>query len=459
MLKKALALLVDGNEENLKNTAEQLSSQRFEILQARSLLDANRQLDELTPDLAVIALDLPDGDGLALLAHPGLDRSREIILTHGEDDPNRVRKGILAGANYFFCRPVDKTYLRDLFDDLAGELTRPDPLSRDGLSAPNPIEQFALLHGSSPPMHKLYRALRKVASTNACVFLIGECGTGKELVAHSIHRLSERRAGPFVALNCGAVSAEVIESELFGQEKGGLAGAERHVGCFEQAYGGTLFLDDITAMSGDIQVKLLRALETNQFRPLSGEADIQADLRIIAATDRNPDEPLRTRPLREDLQFRIASFPLHIPPLRARGSDICGLAELFIEEFNEQSGKEKFLSRDAAAVLETYSWPGNVRELRSIIEQAYIMAEHDITPEHLPDMKTQPASSGNVLQLNIGDSVQDAEKKLTLATLSYYNGDKRRAAQTLGVSLKTLYNRINAYQANKHAPSVSSATH
>lgn len=452
MANNPLALLVDFDEVNVQKMSAQLRLQQFHVVGVRTVLDANIHLDELTPDLAIIALDLPDGDGLTLLKHPGLDNCREIILINDEDDPPRVRQGLLAGASYFFCRLAYEQFLADLFKDLAVELRRPDsPLL--GSRATVPIARFGLLHGSSPAMHKLYRSLRKLAPSDANVLLIGESGTGKELIARTIHQLSERSPGPFVALNCGSLPAESVERELFGHETEGIGDADRgYLGYLERAHGGTLFLDEITELSSEMQTRLLHTLETNRLQRIGGSSDVQTDLRIVAATSRASEETGHARRLREDLYFRIASLPLHIPPLRTRGEDIQGLAQLFLSEFNQQSGTEKTLSRDATAMFEAYTWPGNIRELRSVVERAYLLAEQDITPDHLPDLNGQPAQGGDVLQLNIGDSVQDAEKKLTLATLTFYNGDKRKAAQTLGVSLKTLYNRINAYQADKRTP-------
>lgn len=454
-MERPVALLVDPDEEALARMASRLQAHDLEIRQCRSLLDASRRLDEVTPDLAVVALDLPDGDGLELLDHPALATTREIILTDGRDDPERIRQGMLAGANYFFCHPADGQLLDELFDSLAAEIKRDGALATE---ASLPLNRFGLLHGSSSPMHRLYRNIRRVAAAETSVLLVGETGSGKELVAQTIHHLSQRGTGPFVALHCGSIPPDLLERELFGQELHRLGGVEsRHSGCFERAFGGTLFLDEITELPVDMQIKLLRVLETGQMRRVGGEQTIHTDVRLITATHRDPDEIVRAQQFRQDLYFRLGSCPLEIPPLRSRGNDIRGLAELFLDQLNEQSGREKSLSRDAAALLESYSWPGNVRELRSVVEQAYMMAEQEIAPEHLRDLDGQGAKSGDVLQLNIGDSVQDAEKKLTLATLNFYNGDKRRAAQTLGVSLKTLYNRINAYQSEKRSSSVSAA--
>lgn len=453
---RPVALLVDPDENNLEKMAARLHAHAFRTFQCQSFVDASRRLDQIVPQLAVVALDLPDRDGLELLEHPALSATREIILTDSRDDPDRIRRGMLAGASYFFCHPANGRLLDELFDCLAAEVKDSHARSQSESVSSMSLDRLGPLHGSSPAMHRLYRDIRRAAAVDANLLLVGETGSGKELVAQTIHLLSERRTGPFFALHCGTIPADRMERELFGQEVHRFGAMEsRQTGYLERAFGGTLFLDEIVELPMEMQIKLLHVMESGQVQRMGGEDTFPADVRLITATNRNPEEIVRGQQFREDLYLRMASYPLEIPALRNRGNDVYGLAEYFLGQFNEQSGRIKTIGRDAAAVLENYSWPGNVRELRSVMEQAYMMAEREIAPEHLPDLNGQPASGGDVLQLTIGDSVQDAEKKLTLATLSFYNGDKRRAAQTLGVSLKTLYNRINAYQSDKRSPSVS----
>ncbi|MGQ9424598.1 sigma-54-dependent transcriptional regulator [Gilvimarinus sp. F26214L] len=444
MDRQPLAILVVNGENRMATISAQLRASGFRLLTARSVVEANRQLDQTLPDLALVALHLPDGEGLSLLSHPALESTRSVILIADEDDPDQVRRGFLAGADFFFCHPAEERYLAALFGDLAAEYTNDHvtPLQGDQPT----LESFALLRGSSPVMHRLYRILRKAASSQAGVFLVGEPGTGKNLVAQSLHSLSPRASGPFASLNCGASNGDKLEKELFGQEIIN-GGTEVRAGCLERADGGTLFLDEITRMPEDLQLQLLRVLETGRFCRVGGRREQTTDLRIVASSARDPEAAIKEGDLRQDLYYRIAGLCVHVPPLRLRGNDIRGLAEHFLALFNEEAGTAKRLTPDSAALLDSYGWPGNVRELRSMMQQAFIMADEEITPEYLPSLHTATAAGGDVLQLNIGDSVQDAEKKLTLATLSFYKGDKRKAAHTLGVSLKTLYNRINAYQA------------
>lgn len=446
MTNRPLALFVDADETRHLEAAARLETRDVATFRFFSLLEASRWLDETTPDLAVVSLDWPDQNGLELMGHPALSHSNAIIVTGEHIDAQQAREAMLAGAAYAFSRSADPVLLDTLLDDLAEELHQ--PAGATAISG-RPVAQLGYLFGGSAPMHKLFRTLRKLAGSDAHVLLSGESGSGKDLTARTIHLLSDRSHGPFLTLNCSKLSMSEFHTLLFGSttESG-------EAGLVMRAFGGTLFVDEITDLTAGMQAKLLKLLEDEVPSPRIGGAGSPLDVRIIAATSRDPDELVRSGHLREDLYFRLASGVVQVPPLRARAEDIGELAEVFLRELNERTGQEKMLGRDTLAVLESYDWPGNVRELRSVLEQAYIMADQEISPEHLPDLHGQAltASSGDVLQLTIGDSVQDAEKKLTLATLTYFNGDKRKAAQTLGVSLKTLYNRINAYRAD-HATS------
>jgi two-component system response regulator AtoC len=446
MAQGPIALFVDAETEQLRASVARFQAHGIAVVQCGSLQDASHLLDELVPALAVIALDLPDGSAFDLLSHPALDSTREIIVIGDHVHPERTRQAFLAGAGCVLSRPLEQSLIEDFFDDMAEDLLHPQVNAvQSQVNAPGSA-QFGLLHGSSAAMDKLFRKLRKVAQSDTHLLLCGESGSGKSLTALTIHQLSNRSDGPFVSFHCGATPSARMETLLFGTGTDG----EDERGCLQRAFGGTLLLEDVTELPADLQLKLLQLLESRATG--AGDPDSNSEVRIIGATSRHPDDILKSGRLREALYFRIASAPVLIPPLRARTEDIDGLARVFLREFNERAGTEKSLSRDTLSVLKTYGWPGNVRELRSVLEQAFIMAEQQISPEHLPDLHGQPITDGDVLQLSIGDSVQEAEKKLTLATLTYYKGDKRKAAQTLGVSLKTLYNRINAYRAEQRAP-------
>jgi DNA-binding NtrC family response regulator len=299
-------------------------------------------------------------------------------------------------------------------------------------------------------MQTLYDQLNRVAPTSATVLLIGQSGTGKELAAQTIHQLSRRKRAPFLAVNCGAISPQLIESELFGHEKGSFTGADRqHKGFFERANGGTLFLDEITEMSRDLQVKLLRVLESGTFLRVGLPQPIVTDVRVIAATNRQPEKAVADGKLRDDLFHRLNVFPIQMPALRERGPDIELLAQYFLDMFNKEEGTHKRFSQDALNRLYDYAWPGNVRELKNCVHRAFIMADEvvgslraDEAPS--PTVEDDPA----LLTVRVGTPLDDIERRVTMATLAQCGNVKRRAAEILGISVKTLYNRLEAYAAS-----------
>ncbi len=315
---------------------------------------------------------------------------------------------------------------------------------------PHP-QGFGLLVGSSPTMKRLYRQIEDVAPSEATVLVVGESGTGKELVARSIWEHSPRIDGPFVAVNCGGIPAPLLEAQLFGHERGSFTGAhQRRAGYFEQARGGTLFLDEITEMPPPMQAVLLRALEERKIRRVGGDEDIPVDVRVVAATNRDPQAAVVGGRLREDLLYRLAVFPIEVPPLRHREGDIELLARHFVDELNRAAEPPKKLSTRSLAVLDTYAWPGNVRELKNAVQRAHILAEEEV--ELAPGELTMGAATrleGDLLSIAIGTSLAVAQRDLILATLTRYRGDKERAAAILGICLKTLYNRLQLYRSTE----------
>lgn len=311
--------------------------------------------------------------------------------------------------------------------------------------------RFGLMYGRSPGMREVYTLVDKVSPTDATVFVVGESGCGKELVAQTIHQLSQRANQNFVPVNCGAIPKNLIEAELFGFEKGAFTGASRcHKGLFERASGGTLFLDEITEMAPEMQVRLLRVLESGAFTRVGGDTQIPVDVRVIAATNRDPTQAVADGLLREDLMYRLAVFPIILPPLRTRGDDILLLAEQFIGEFNIDADMGKQLSAGAAAELCRRTWPGNVRELRNCLQRAFILADDVVEVDHLvpPDgLEYAGHDTGGRLQFAIGTPLAEMERQTIFATLQHCGGNKKRTAELLGVSLKTLYNRLTEYAA------------
>jgi DNA-binding NtrC family response regulator len=313
-----------------------------------------------------------------------------------------------------------------------------------------PLTAVGSLLGASPAMQEVFRLIERVGPTEASVLLTGESGSGKELAAQSIHECSPRRAGPFIAINCGAIPAGLIEAELFGYEKGSFTGAVRaHAGVFERAQGGTLLLDEVTEMPLDMQTRLLRVLESRKFYRVGASTEFTSDVRVIAATNRCPLLAVQNGQLREDLLYRLAVFPVAMPPLRSRGGDVELLAEHFLAELNAQAHTQKRLSALARMMLKQHSWPGNVRELKNCIERAFILG--DAVLELAPLIQNVGARDGDLvndrerLNIRVGSRIHDMERSLIEATLDYFKGNKRRAADALGCSLKTLYNKLNGY--------------
>jgi two-component system response regulator HydG len=321
------------------------------------------------------------------------------------------------------------------------------------MGLPGPLAANGSLLGASPAMQEVFRLIERVGPTEAGVLLTGESGSGKELAARSIHEFSVRRTGPFIAVNCGAIPAGLIEAELFGCEKDGSTGAARaRAGVFEQAQGGTLLLDEVTEMPLDMQTRLLRVLETRKFYRIGASTELTADVRVIAATNRCPLQAVQSGQLREDLLYRLAVFPIEMPPLRERGDDVELLAEHFLAGLNAQAGTQKRLSALARMLLRQHAWPGNVRELKNCIERAFILGDVvlDLAPM-IPGAArdASPLSDRERLNIRVGSRIYDMERSLIEATLDYFKGNKRRAADALGCSLKTLYNKLNGYSQNQ----------
>ena len=325
--------------------------------------------------------------------------------------------------------------------------------------APLPTAIDSLL-GNSAAMQEVFRLIERVGPTEAGVLLTGESGSGKELAAQMIHECSARRGKPFIAINCGAIPPGLIEAELFGHEKGSFTGAVRaHAGVFERANGGTLLLDEITEMPLDMQTRLLRVLESRKFYRVGANTEYTSDVRVIAATNRCPLSAVQAGQLREDLLYRLAVFPIDMPPLRDRGDDVELLANHFLAELNAQSGAQKRLSAHARMTLRQHSWPGNVRELKNCIERAFILGDSvlELAPliqnaarnEQAAGAQQSPGSGTAAdrerLEIRVGSRIYDMERSLIEATLDYFKGNKRRAADALGCSLKTLYNKLNGY--------------
>ncbi|HTK31015.1 MAG TPA: sigma-54 dependent transcriptional regulator [Candidatus Saccharimonadaceae bacterium] len=434
------ALFVDDDADFLRGVSEIAEQEGFAVQGARSLHDAREQLANEPADVVLVDLVLPDGDGIALLRELKETTSSDVILVSGVATVDSAIEALRLGALDYLTKPLDTSRLRVVLahvlrlrslkeevGTLRGELRK--------------LGRFGKLVGVSPAMQKVYDMMIKVAPTDATVFITGESGTGKELVAQTLFELSGRRRRPFLPLDCGAIPQTLIESELFGHERGSFTGATQlRRGCFERAAGGTLFLDEITEMPIELQVKLLRVLESGSLVRVGGDEPVPVNVRLIAASNRVPRDAVENGKLREDLFYRINVFPIVLPPLRDREGDSLLLAERFLETLNAAQGTSKRLSAAARDRILSHPWRGNVRELKNELQRAFILDDSVI---HLSDL-----SSGNgpaPPAQEAGGSLEESERQLILATLDQCAGDKKRAAQILGISLKTLYNRLHLY--------------
>ncbi len=442
-------LLVDDDPEAVEWLSELAKAEGFSVAAADSLRAARIHMSRLQPDIMLTDLQLPDGRGIELVADLETRAATEVVMITGHASVESAVEALRLGATDYLVKPVDVERLKAILRRVpkTGELRAEIGELRDELRK---LGRFGHILGSSQPMQKLYDQLGRVAPTSASVLLIGESGTGKELAAQTLHDLSRRKRAAFLPLNCGAVSPQLIESELFGHEKGSFTGADRqHKGYFERAHGGTLFLDEITEMPQELQVKLLRVLETGSFMRVGTTTPITADVRLICATNRVPEQAVADGKLREDLYHRLNVFPIQMPPLRERGNDIELLAQHFLEMLNKQESASKAFAPATLAALYAHGWPGNVRELKNYVQRAFILADDVIEADLAPATVASPESA-SLLTVRVGSTLDEVSRRLIEATLAEC-GSKRKAADMLGISLKTLYNRLAAYKANEPA--------
>jgi DNA-binding NtrC family response regulator len=426
---------------------------------AESASDGEEALEKVTsfrPAIVISDLVMPNMDGLALLRalqHQGADVTTLLLTAQGTVET--AVEAMKEGAYDYLTKPVDIQRLKILLDKIVERLetVRENKALRRQLREQG---TFGSLIGNAPEMRKIYQIIEQAAPTGASVLITGESGTGKELVAQTIHQLSPRNQHPFVAINCAAIPETLLESEIFGHEKGAFTGAaDRRQGCFELADRGTLFLDEIGEMTPATQVKLLRVLQERKFRRLGGRSEQSVDVRMIAATNVDPNDAVKQGKLREDLFYRLNVFAFRLPPLRERKDDLPLLIQAFINEFNQRNQKNVIsVDHQAMRMLEHYMWPGNVRELRNVIERATILCSGSfIEPKHLPPVLAEepPPQHQPQLALAPGTTVEEAERRLILMTLEHTRDNKTRAAEILGISLKTLHNKLNKLRLRKKA--------
>jgi DNA-binding NtrC family response regulator len=466
----ATILLVDDNERERAVLAEMISSFGYAVETAGDGEEALKKL-EIAPVAAIVTdLMMPRVDGfqlLTILMERG-QRTPAIVLTGFGNTDQAVSIVHDLRAFWFLEKPAQREALTTLLD----RAVQHNDLIREAdrlLSELSCQELLSEMVGTSPAMRQAQALIQRVAPTQASVLITGESGTGKEMIARAIHRISPRSGGPFVAVNCAALPADLIESELFGHEKGSFTGAiGRHEGCFEQAHGGTLLLDEIGEMPPAMQARLLRALEESKVRRLGGNAEIPVDVRVLAATNRAVEGAVQSKVLREDLYYRLNVFRIHMSPLRDRKEDIPSLAQSMIGGLNQKHDcSVTGIQPSALERLAAHSWPGNVRELRNVMEWAVITARiGTLHPRHLPKgishgphvpSTGHPLEAGSTLAIEVGHTLEEIEKDYILRTLKHTDNNRRKAARLLGISLRTLYNRLSADEPNEESQKSRSA--
>lgn len=430
-------LIVDDDVAFANAAADFARMRGFTASVAHSLEQSRPLLHKSASDLTLLDLSLPDGSGFDLLAELDPAHQRRIALMTGDPSVETAARAVALPVLDYLLKPLPPEQFDRLLTQTSLHAQVREVAGAQGMRA---------LVGQCKAIRELTSSLSRIAPTRASVLITGESGTGKELVASALHECSRRR-GPFVAVNCGAIAPDLMASHLFGHERGSFTGAaQRHLGYFEQASGGTLFLDEITEMPAALQVYLLRALESGTITRVGGSEAIAADVRIVAATNRDPMTAIRDGALREDLFYRMADFVVSLPPLRERGQDIVLLAKVFVERFNRENDCNKRLSPGSERTLLEHAWPGNIRELRSVIQRACLLSDGESVV--IPALGTRPqlCSSPHAVVFNVGMSYADIEREMLLKTLSHFGHDKTRTARALGVSVRTIHNQLARLQ-------------
>lgn len=435
-------LIVDDDDVFSTTTQKILTKLGHQTTVASTIDQAREILEQSYFDLLILDIMLPDGSGLQLLdVCDEHQRKAQIALVTGHPAVKSLVKSLYGPTITYLAKPLNLEKLKSLLDQKINVTT-------EKFNQADPAAHFGYLVGESDVMQQLYTVIERVAKTPANILLQGESGVGKELVAKAIHANSNV-TGSFVAANCGALPKELVGSELFGHEKGAFTGAVKSkVGLFERASGGTLFLDEITEMPLEQQPILLRVLETKTVVKVGGTEEEPVDCRVISATNRDMNNMIDAKCLREDLYFRLAVFPVMIPPLRERGDDIRILARHFLKDLNEENESSVIITEEQLDRLSSYEWPGNVRELRHAIHRAFIMADGKSGKLELPKNLASPFSKSaeqNSSEQLVGNSIAEIERKLIHMTLEHFNDNRTQTAEALGISLKTLYNKLNTY--------------
>jgi len=446
-------LIVEDEENERTGLAELVSAWGYRAETAKDGAEGLEKVTNWSPSIVVTDLKMPRMGGLELLERLATDgQTMAVVVVTAQGSIDSAVQAMRMGAYDYITKPIDTDRLRTILQNASTLLgTRVElEVTRRKLRDSGSL---GTLVGPSKKMQEIFHLIEMVAPSTASVLITGASGTGKELVARTVHDLSPRRTKPFVPINCAAIPETLIESEIFGHEKGAFTGAlERRTGCFELAEGGTLLLDEIGEMPVATQAKLLRVLEDRKLRRLGSKVETTVDVRVLAATNKVPEEAVARGELRNDLYYRLNVFNIHMPPLREHKEDVPELVERLLGEMSEKHGRKVAVVSEAVLNLfHNYSWPGNVRELRNTLERAVIVCDSAvIETRHLPPgfghttVRTSPEDP-DAVRLGVGTTVEEAERLLILKTLTATNNNKTRAAEILGISLKTLHNKLKEY--------------
>src|ERR1700733_10840634 len=446
-------LIVEDELHALAGLAELVSGWGYRTETARDGIEGLEKVAEWFPGIIVTDLKMPRMDGLELLTRLSeMQLNAAVIVLTAQGSIERAVEAMKMGAYDFIQKPIDPTRLKTVLANASRqrETERELEVTRRKL---RDTGFLGSLVGSSRKMQEMFAMIERVAPSTVSVLITGESGTGKELVARTLHELSPRRGKPFVAVNCAAIPETLIESEIFGHEKGSFTGAlERRAGCFELAEEGTLLLDEIGEMPVGTQAKLLRVLEDRKLRRLGSKVETTVDVRVLAATNKVPEEAVSRGELRNDLYYRLNVFNIHMPPLREHKDDVPALVESLLRDMSAKHGRKVAVVSEAVLNLfQNYSWPGNVRELRNTLERAVIVCDgamvetKHLTPGFGQTTIRTSSDDPDAIHLDVGMTVEEAERRLILKTIESTSNNKTRAAEILGISLKTLHNKLKEY--------------
>ncbi len=449
-------LIVEDEENERTGLAELVRAWGYETQTASDGVEGLERTESWGPGIVITDLKMPRMSGMELLENIAAQPQQiAVILLTAQGSVDSAVAAMKIGAFDFIEKPVNPTRLRNILQN-ASRIRGAERELEASRRKLRDVGVLGSLVGPSKKMQEVFRLIEMVAPSTASVLITGESGTGKELVARTIHSLSDRKMKPFVAINCAAIPETLIESEIFGHEKGAFTGAlERRTGCFELAEGGTLLLDEIGEMPIATQAKLLRVLEDRKLRRLGSKAETSVDVRVLAATNKPPDEAVARGQLRNDLYYRLNVFNIHLPPLRDHKEDLRELVQALLADMNEKHNRKVGgVSDPVMNAFLAHAWPGNVRELRNTLERAVIVCDSTLVePRHLPPgfgqvVPRAPVQEANAVRLGVGTTVDEAERLLILKTLEATNNNKTRAAEILGISLKTLHNKLKEYGAH-----------